>query len=169
MNAKQRVIGFSLTIGYVAWFYLSPETAINSAAIAVASVFAVIIAMRFWTALAAMMRKPAQATPRANDDDLPTLSVLVPLYREARVVPQLIAAISRLDYPRRLLDVKLLVEADDPETIAAVEAQPLPAGAGRGAGQGLRVQALRASRGGERGAGSALRAPRGRPHLARRD
>ncbi len=127
MNAKQRVIGFSLTIAYVAWLYLSPETAINSAAIAVASVFAVIIAMRFWTALAAMMRRPAQATPRANDDDLPTLSVLVPLYREARVVPQLIAAISRLDYPRRLLDVKLLVEADDPETIAAVEAQPLPA------------------------------------------
>lgn len=50
----------------------------------------------------------------------------MPLYREADVVPQLIAAISRIDCPRHLLDVKLLVEADDPETIAAVDAQSLP-------------------------------------------
>jgi len=42
-------------------------------------------------------------------------------------VPQLIGAIARLDCPPHLLDVKLLVEADDAETIAAVEAQTLPA------------------------------------------
>lgn len=127
MNAKQRIIGFILTIGYAVWLYVSAQSAIYTAAIAVACVFAVIIAMRFLTVIAAIARRPAHPTPRAGDEELPTLSVLVPLYREAAVVQQLIAAISRVDYPRHLLDVKLLVEADDPETIAAVMAQALPA------------------------------------------
>ena len=126
MNAKQRVIGFCLTIGYAVWLWLAVDVAIKTAAIAIACMFALIIAMRFWTVIAALMRKADADPPRASDEDLPTLSVFVPLYREADVVPQLIDAISRLDYPRHLLDVKLLVEADDPETIAAVEAQALP-------------------------------------------
>jgi glycosyltransferase XagB len=127
MNAKQRIIGFVLTIGYAVWLYVSAQSAVYVAAIAIAFVFAVIIAMRFLTVIAAVTRRPATPALYANDEDLPTLSVLVPLYREANVVPQLIAAISRLDYPRHLLDVKLLVEADDPETIAAIVAEPLPA------------------------------------------
>jgi cellulose synthase/poly-beta-1,6-N-acetylglucosamine synthase-like glycosyltransferase len=127
MNARQRIIGFSLTIGYVVWLCLVPGAAIMTAAIAIAIMFGVIIAMRFWTVFAALTRRPEPQPPRARDEDLPTLSVLVPLYHEAEIVPQLIASISRLDYPRHLLDVKLLVEADDSATIGAVEAQPLPA------------------------------------------
>ena len=127
MNAKQRVVGLGLIAGYGAWLYVATELAINSAAIAIATLFGVIIAMRFWTAFAAFFRRPQAQALRAGDDDLPTLTVLVPLYREANVVPQLVAALSRLDYPRHLLDVKLLVEADDPETITALGAQRLPA------------------------------------------
>lgn len=55
------------------------------------------------------------------------LTILAPLYREAEVLPNLIAAISRLDYPVWRLDVKLLVEADDPATITAIEKLQLPA------------------------------------------
>jgi cellulose synthase/poly-beta-1,6-N-acetylglucosamine synthase-like glycosyltransferase len=127
MNAKQRIVGFTLCIGYVVWAYLATSTAVAAAVVAVAIAFGVVIAVRFWTVFAAWWRKPPPSTPRLGEDALQTLTVLVPLYREASVVPQLIAAISRLDYPSRLLDVKLLVEADDPETIAAIEAQQLPA------------------------------------------
>lgn len=127
MNAKQRVVGFGIVIGFVVWLYLAPSVAMRTAAFAVAGMFAIIIALRFWTVAAAVVRRKPAPTARAPDDDLPMLTILVPLYREARIVPQLIAAILRLDYPHRLLDVKLLVEADDPETIAAVGAQILPA------------------------------------------
>jgi glycosyltransferase XagB len=130
MNAKQRITGFALAVGYAIWLFVAPVQrpvpALKTLAIAIAAAFGVIIALRLVTVFAAMIRRPAPAVPRASDNDLPTLSVLVPLYREADVVPQLIAAISRLDYPRHLLDVKLLVEADDPETIAAVLAQSVP-------------------------------------------
>jgi glycosyltransferase XagB len=49
----------------------------------------------------------------------PTYTILCPLYREANVAPDLVAALSRLDYPKDALDIKLLVEADDVDTLAA--------------------------------------------------
>lgn len=58
---------------------------------------------------------------------LPVYSVLVPLYREAAVVPRLVTALSALDYPPEKLDIKLVVEADDHETRAAIAATRLPA------------------------------------------
>jgi cellulose synthase/poly-beta-1,6-N-acetylglucosamine synthase-like glycosyltransferase len=64
-------------------------------------------------------------TPRsrlAAPTQWPVYTVLCPLYREANVAAELVAALQRLDYPRDKLDVKLLVEADDPETIEAAMA-----------------------------------------------
>lgn len=61
--------------------------------------------------------------PLAEAGPLPVYTVLVALYREAEIVPQLIAALERLNWPRSLLDIKLVCEADDPATIAAIEAQ----------------------------------------------
>ena len=57
---------------------------------------------------------------------LPVFTVLVPLYHEAAVVAELVAAIERLSYPRTKLDVRLLCEADDDETIDAIDALHLP-------------------------------------------
>ena len=50
------------------------------------------------------------------DEDLPVYTVLVPLYHEAQVVPDLIAALQEMDYPPEKLDIKFLVERDDFET-----------------------------------------------------
>ncbi|HTJ36343.1 MAG TPA: glycosyltransferase family 2 protein [Dactylosporangium sp.] len=63
----------------------------------------------------------------ATDDELPVYTVLVPAYREPEVIHLLMAHLDDLDYPADKLDVKLLLEADDTETIAAARAQ-LPAG-----------------------------------------
>lgn len=52
----------------------------------------------------------------------PIYTILCPLYREANVVADLIAALERIDYPREALDIKLIVEADDPDTLAATQA-----------------------------------------------
>jgi cellulose synthase/poly-beta-1,6-N-acetylglucosamine synthase-like glycosyltransferase len=52
--------------------------------------------------------------------ELPTYTVLVPAYHEPEVIASLLASLSRLEYPAHLLDIKLLLEADDPDTLAAV-------------------------------------------------
>jgi cellulose synthase/poly-beta-1,6-N-acetylglucosamine synthase-like glycosyltransferase len=56
-----------------------------------------------------------------TDADLPTYTVLVPLYREATVLPHLLAALEDLDYPKAKLDIKLLVEHGDRETRTALD------------------------------------------------
>ncbi len=55
-------------------------------------------------------------------EELPTYTVLVPMYREKEVLPILVHSIRRLDYPRAKLDVKLVLEQDDEETIEAAKA-----------------------------------------------
>src|SRR5690606_22261527 len=48
------------------------------------------------------------------------------LYREANMVPGLLAALERLAWPRDQLEIKLVCEADDAATLAAIRAHPLP-------------------------------------------
>ncbi len=61
-----------------------------------------------------------------DERDLPVYTVLVPLYREANVLPRLLHSIRSLDYPPTKLDVKLLVEEDDRETVDALAGIDLP-------------------------------------------
>ena len=57
---------------------------------------------------------------------LPVYSILVPLYKEAQVLPALVTALEGLDYPHTRLDILLLCEEDDEESILAIEAMNLP-------------------------------------------
>jgi cellulose synthase/poly-beta-1,6-N-acetylglucosamine synthase-like glycosyltransferase len=59
-------------------------------------------------------------------EDLPIITVLIPAYKEPEVIARLILDIGALDYPTSLLDVKLLIEQDDPETLAAIHAARPP-------------------------------------------
>ncbi|AAM39994.1 conserved hypothetical protein [Xanthomonas campestris pv. campestris str. 8004] len=56
-----------------------------------------------------------------RDDDLPVYTVLVPMYKEPEVLPILANALRKLDYPISKLDVKLVLEADDFDTIEAAK------------------------------------------------
>lgn len=61
-----------------------------------------------------------------DERDLPVYTILVPLYREAAVLPRLVDGIGGLDYPKTKLDVRLLCEEDDDETVPAIRAMNLP-------------------------------------------
>lgn len=61
-----------------------------------------------------------------SDGQLPVYSILVPLYREPEVVPELLKALCDLDYPKDKLDVQLLLEPDDGATRAALDSAGLP-------------------------------------------
>jgi cellulose synthase/poly-beta-1,6-N-acetylglucosamine synthase-like glycosyltransferase len=78
-----------------------------------------------WSALrisACFAERPEYQSIYIDDRDLPTYTILVPLYREANVVFDLVEAISALNYPREKLDVKIILEKDDQETIEAISA-----------------------------------------------
>lgn len=61
-----------------------------------------------------------------KDKDLPVYSILCPLYREAHVVPQFMEAIGKLSYPKDKLDVLLLLEEDDKDTVEKISRMNLP-------------------------------------------
>ena len=61
-----------------------------------------------------------------DERELPVYTILVPVYREARVFPILAKALERLDYPKPKLDVKILLEEDDLETIDVARKAGLP-------------------------------------------
>jgi len=54
-----------------------------------------------------------------REEDLPVFTVLVPMFREAAMLPQLAQALRDLDYPLGKLDIKIVLEAGDRETIEA--------------------------------------------------
>ncbi|WP_323041864.1 glycosyltransferase family 2 protein [Gemmobacter sp.] len=78
------------------------------------------------TALGLALRRPGPALPQAQPLRLPVISILLPLYGEPGIAPRLLQRLGRLDYPRALLDVLIVLEAKDTETRAALAACHLP-------------------------------------------
>lgn len=69
---------------------------------------------------------PVEVSPLA-DEDLPTYTIIAPLYREAEVLAELVQNLQALDYPRDRLQALIVLEADDDQTQAAARALDLPA------------------------------------------
>ncbi|MDX2307903.1 MAG: glycosyltransferase [Hyphomicrobium sp.] len=102
---------------------------------ALGPVFLCIIVIR-WAALAHLSAASTQpstpspigdADPKANGG-WPFYSIIVPLYREAGVVDELLAALAAIDYPADRREVLFAIEAGDYETAAALARAVLPPG-----------------------------------------
>ena len=107
-----------------------------TASILFKTVAAFLVPVRRWretrTRLHELRERARQGLPpvwrdRVPDDELPVYSILVPAYKEANVVEKVLANIGALDYPADKLDVLLLLEADDAETIGVARSMDLPA------------------------------------------
>jgi cellulose synthase/poly-beta-1,6-N-acetylglucosamine synthase-like glycosyltransferase len=61
-----------------------------------------------------------------DEATLPRYTILVPLYRETSVLQGLTRSLGDLDYPKDKLEIFLLLEEDDTETIAAARERNLP-------------------------------------------
>lgn len=99
----------------------APFTVLLVAHAVATACFLACVALRTIAAIAAQPGR-RQRPPPFDPKELPTYTVLVALYREAEVVPELLASLSRLSWPRTKLEIKLICEADDRETIEAIRA-----------------------------------------------
>lgn len=63
---------------------------------------------------------------KLSDARLPMYTIFCPLYKELSVLPQFVYGISKIDYPKDKLQVMLLMEEDDVETINAARIANLP-------------------------------------------
>ncbi len=130
LTRAQSVIlaGFALLIA--AGGYFEPYKTMVLANIVLSVCFLSVIALRGLAILHALRGGPGKTgeppRQRIGDDALPVYTILVPLFREARMLPHLAKALLDLDYPREKLDIKFIMEAEDTTTIAAAKALNLP-------------------------------------------
>ncbi|HEX3858260.1 MAG TPA: glycosyl transferase, partial [Pseudolabrys sp.] len=108
-------------LAMLAFFILPAQTAL-AFEILLAVVFLGWMALRLIGALIDW-RHAAPFPLGLRDDELPVYTIVSALYREASSVDGLLAAIERLDYPAEKLDVKIVLEADDDDTRAAIDAR----------------------------------------------
>src|SRR5205823_13397150 len=66
-------------------------------------------------------RKNATVEPASHFQDLPRITVQLPIFNEQYVVERLLESVCRLDYPREKLDIQLLDDSSD-ETVEVARA-----------------------------------------------
>jgi cellulose synthase/poly-beta-1,6-N-acetylglucosamine synthase-like glycosyltransferase len=87
------------------------------------------VGLRLTATLAHLMDQRHLTAPRPAlraGGRLPRVSVLVPLFREREIAEALLKRLRRIDYPRALLDVILVLEEKDDTTRAALAEASLP-------------------------------------------
>ncbi|MCH4250007.1 MAG: glycosyltransferase [Microbacteriaceae bacterium] len=82
---------------------------------------------RHWNTLLTQARAlmGVQTPPPVPEPELPIYTILIPVYHEQNVIAKILSNLADLEYPKSKLDVLVLLEEDDIETIAAAKrAQP---------------------------------------------
>ena len=117
---QRRALALSLVLLGVG-MALAPEATLIGLLAIMAMPFLCVVVLRtvaLWQ-LAHPLPKPT-APAAATPGPLPVYTVLVPLFREAGVVGDLLGSLRALDYPADRLEIMLVVEAVDGETRAAL-------------------------------------------------
>ncbi|WP_165491106.1 glycosyltransferase family 2 protein [Lichenihabitans psoromatis] len=115
------ILGCAMMVG--AWFW--PEATLAALCLLFSLLFLAMVYVRLHATMWSF-GTISDPQPRRTDSSLPIYTIVVPLYREARVVPDLVAALRRLDYPAARLDIKMVVETSDRDTIDALQTEHLP-------------------------------------------
>jgi len=132
-----QILGLAVIAGLeIGGFLVVPGAAVIALTALLTLPFLIIVVSRV-VAFAALIRAPVARTPLAGprrpppdpagDRDPAHYTVLCPLYCEAAMLPQLVGALLRLDYPVARLEILLLLEAVDGETRRAAANMTLPA------------------------------------------
>ena len=117
-----------LIIAAILAFAWNPWLVMTLGVLGVSGFYAASVLYKLLISLAGSLghRVSSEGMPRLDSTELPVYSVLVPVYKEPEVVPTLLAALSRMDYPSEKLDVLLLMEQDDHMTIEAARSANPP-------------------------------------------
>lgn len=129
ITREQKRFGIGLGVAMLAGAVIFRGSFAIACVAAIILLYALVVSFRTWIIVrGAKYQDVIKVSPEEMDalEDLPVYTILCPLYKEAGVLPQLVKACSELNYPASKLDVKLLLEEDDVETLDVVRDYPLP-------------------------------------------
>ena len=115
----QATVVVALLLTVATGFILEPLATLVLVELLAAVFFVGVAGVRF-VAAGLVPDRPAPPPERETvEEERPVYTVLVPLRHEAHMLPQLLAGLDRLDWPRDRLDVKLIIDEDDVVTLGA--------------------------------------------------
>jgi glycosyltransferase XagB len=129
---RQRVAAVAAAGLIVAGLAIAPDATLAALTAMAALPFLCVVLLRSVALREVVLAGPSPAcrepatTSCVPDEETPVYSVLVPLFREAGVLPGLVQALQAIDYPRAKLEVLLVLESSDIETQAALLSLRLP-------------------------------------------
>ncbi|MBW7955338.1 glycosyltransferase [Patescibacteria group bacterium] len=132
LSRQQKVFLTSVLAVLGLFFVLEPMTTAKVVVGALSLTYFLDVIFNLYVILKSLNQPPEiDITPtelaEIKEKDLPIYTILCPLYRESHVIPHFLAAIEKFDWPKNKLDVQLLLEEDDVESIEAVQEMKLPA------------------------------------------
>jgi hypothetical protein len=121
------------TLGLIA-LGLAPQVTLVTLSVMALTVLYLNSGLKLVTVVAAhrAVAGPSPDTPRAPSSAPkplhrnPVITILLPLFEEKEIAQQLVDRIAKIDYPKELLDVLLIVETNDTTTRSALSKVDLP-------------------------------------------
>ncbi len=125
LSRGQRVGGAVALLLFAVCLVLAPGSTVAVATAVLSLGFLAGILFKFWVSMVGarfdlVEQVSAEDVAALDDAALPTYTVLVPVFREANIVHDLVRNLEVLDWPKDRLEVLVLVEAEDHETREAV-------------------------------------------------
>lgn len=122
-NAQVNVLAVLLFITLVA-LYFYPYQLFVTVFAAAQIIYLLAISFRMLLTLGGVKNEmqekiSAEEVAALSDEGLPIYTILVPVYKEPEAIPILLNSLKSLDYPTEKLDVLILLESNDKETLAA--------------------------------------------------
>ena len=121
-SSEQIIFILSLVLLFISGLLLSWSTTLIVLVAALTSLYFVMLFFDFYMLQKGYFQQPeikisVDQLADASKKMWPKYTILCPLYKEWQVIPQFVSAMSRLDYPKNKLQVLLLLEEDDKETL----------------------------------------------------
>lgn len=131
LTVRQYVVLFVMMVGLFAsfWFYFQASMIVLNLLVNLGFLASIIFKLIVATAGVAAERNEYvsdEEVAALKDEDLPTYTILVPVFKEAEIVNLLVTNLCSLDYPPEKVEILLLMEENDEETITAARASNPP-------------------------------------------
>ncbi|ABS62047.1 glycosyl transferase family 2 [Parvibaculum lavamentivorans DS-1] len=132
LSAPQSAFLLLVALALLTFLATAPISLLSGATATIGITFLLIATLRYMSIFIGLLAEPTREELAFSnygvplDKDLPVYTVMVPLFREASVLPILATALRELDYPASKLDIKFIFEESDVETYEAAKALRLP-------------------------------------------
>lgn len=131
VTPMQKLVGLGFFIILAELFLLDWHTTLVGIIATLTSLYFIDLLFSFFLVYRSFSKSPEikiseEEIKAVPESAWPKYTIFCPLYKEWEVLPQFVTAMSRLDYPVNKLQIMLLLEEDDQETIEHARAYNLP-------------------------------------------